>query len=312
MTIHLQEPIVVGVDGTEESQVAVRFAALEARRNGCGLRLVHAMPETVPMAPMLPLISVETLDQVGHRIVNGAKQLAYDVVDGDLQVEGVVRPGSRVRVVLAAAEDARMVVLGRRDRSLLGRVFTGSTCAGVAPRSRCPVVSVPNGWAPEDPSGPVVVGVKDARSSRDALAAGFALAAQRGTRLVVLHAWKLPSGYDDIVVSRDAVDEWIASAKTMVEDLLDDWRGSYPEVNVEIDLRHEYPAPALVAASERAGLLVLGRHGQHTPWGMRLGSKAHALLRESRCPVLIALPQPTEEPLPSRPYMTADEYAPQA
>ena len=311
MSTKLQRPIVVGVDGTDQSRLAVRYAVLEAQRRDCGLRLVHAAPETVPMAPMLPLISVESLDQVSQRIVNEAKQLAYDMTDGEIQVEKLVRSGSRVHILDEAGEDARLIVLGHRDRSILGRVFTSSTCTGVASRAHCPVVCVPTTWTPGNRHGRVVVGVEGPEHSQDALGVAFAAAAERKVKLTVLHAWKLQSPYDDIIVSRVALEEWKESATAMLEKVLRDWREAYPEVDVEIDVRHQYTAPALVGATEGADLLVLGRRGRGAPLGIHLGSTARTLIRESRCPVEIAPPRRSQEVLPSDRLMTADQVSPQ-
>ena len=313
MNVSEEGPVVVGVDGSDEGLRAVRYAVREAQRAGCGLRLVHAAPETVPMAPMLPLVSVETIDRVSHRIVNEAKQLAYDLTDGDLEVEKVIKSGSRVRVLVDASEDARMVVLGHRDRSLLGRVFTHSTCTGVAARATCPVVGIPAaGWTFGTEHGRVVVGVEGPAHAQEALAVAFAAASERHAKLAVVHAWKMQSPYDDLIAARVSDEEWIRSAKQMLEEILGDWREAYPEVEVEIDVRHEYTASALVQATEHADLLMLGRRGGTAVGGLFLGSTVRTLIREALCPVVVAPPRPGHDALPSRRLMTEDEVEPQA
>ena len=311
MSTKLHDLIVVGVDDTDQSLQAVRYAVQDAQRLGCGLRLVHATPETLPMALTLPLISVETLDRVSHRIVNEAMQLAYDMTDGEIKVEKAVRSGSRVHILMEAAEDARLIVLGHRDRSILGRVFTSSTCTGVASQAHCPVVCVPTTWAPGSRHGRVVVGVEGPAHSQDALAVAFAAAAERKAKLTVLHASKLPSPYDDIIVSGVALEEWEQSATAMLEEILLEWREAYPEVDVEIDVRHQHTAPALVGATEGADLLVLGRRGHGAPLGVHLGSIARTLIREARCPVEIAPHRTSQEAPPSDRLMTADQMSPQ-
>jgi nucleotide-binding universal stress UspA family protein len=42
-------PVVAGVDGSEQSDRAVRFALAEARRRDVGVLLVHVVPVTAPM-----------------------------------------------------------------------------------------------------------------------------------------------------------------------------------------------------------------------------------------------------------------------
>lgn len=312
MTTESQGPIVVGVDGSDESLLAVRYAVQEAQRQGCGLRLVHATPETAPMAPMLPLIDVQSWDQVGYRIVNEAMQLGYDMTDGEIEVEKVVRSGSRVHTLMEATEDARLIVLGHRDRSVLGRVFSGSTCSGVASRAPCPVVCVPTVWAPDNRHGRIVVGVEGQKHSQDALAVAFVAAAERNATLTVLHAWKLQSPYDDLIDSRVDVESLDQSATAMLGEILREWTDDYPEVDIEIDVRHQHTLPALVDASAGADLLVLGRRGRAAPLGIHLGSIARAVIREASCPVEIAPPRTSRDTPPSDRLLTADQMSPQA
>jgi nucleotide-binding universal stress UspA family protein len=311
MTATPERPIVVGVDGSDQSMQAVRYAVQEAQRQSCGLTLVHALPENVPVAPMLPLVSVETLDQVGHRLVTQAEIVVHDLTDGQIAVEKVVRPGSRARVLADAGQNARMIVLGHRDRSVLGRVFTSSTCTGVSARAHCPVVSVPSAWEQGSSRGRVVVGIDGPAHSSEPLAVAFAEAAERGSVLTVLHAWKLQSPYDDIIASRVSLDAWRRSTTSMLEELLREWREAYPEVVVELDVRHEFTATALVEASEGADLLVLGRRGHGAPLGLFLGSIARTLIREARCPVEVAPARRDLEAAPADRFVTADEVAPQ-
>lgn len=283
-----RRPVVVGIDGTDQSLRAVRYAALEALRLGSRLRLVHAQPETTPLAPMLPLVGSETLDEVSTRIVAEARRVAVEVAGDQISLDAVVRSGPRVHVLVAVAADAELMVMGHRDRSLLGRVLTSSTTTGVAAHAACPVVCVPSTWSPDTSQRPVVVGVEDPDQAREELSVAFAAADARRTSLRVLHTWKLPGRYDDAVVSQSTLELWRAAATSVLNRVLADWQLAYPAVRVEVDVRHQHPAPALVGASEGADLLVLGRHGRSTPFGMHLGSVARTLIREARCPVEVA------------------------
>ena len=46
-----QGGVVVGVDGSEAGERAVRYAVLEAQRHGEGLTLVHVVPDFVATSP---------------------------------------------------------------------------------------------------------------------------------------------------------------------------------------------------------------------------------------------------------------------
>ena len=198
-------PVVVGVDGSEQSDRAVRYALGEARRRETGILLVHAVHETAPMAAMLPLYSVEAFAEVGRRLVEDAERLIRDE-DGGIEIGSSVKGGSRVGTLVDAGEHAAVTVLGHRSRSMAGRVLASSTTTGVAARAHCPVISVPDTWAEGADHGRVVVGVDESEAAHDALALAFEEAQRRKARLVVLHAWKLPTAYDDISYSQLAVE----------------------------------------------------------------------------------------------------------
>lgn len=309
ITTHL--PVVIGVDGTEHSDRAVRYGVAEARRRKTGITLVHAVHETAPMAAMLPLHSVESFLEAGRRLVNDAERLALEL-DPDLDVGTTVEAGSRVHVLVHVGEHASVIVLGHRDRTLAGRLRAGSTATGVAARAHCPVVSVPQGWADGETHGRIVVGVDESEASHDAVDVAFAEAQRRGATLLALHSWRLPNAYDDIVESRVMQEEWIAAAKQTLDRTLEPWRAVYTDVRVETDLRHEYPGHALVDASQTADLLVLGRRGHGGPLGVHLGSIARLLIREGRCPVLVAPQHAKHEPRAEERLRARGEASPQA
>ncbi len=305
-----RRPIVVGVDGSEQSDRAVRYAVAEARRGGAGITLVHAVHETAPMAAMLPLYSMESFTEVGQRLVDDAERLALEL-DPDVDVSTSVQSGGRVGVLVEAGEHASLVVLGHRARSLAGRVLASSTTTGVGARAHCPVVSVPDCWVPGREYGRVVVGIDESSASHDAVSLAFGEAHRRNAQLVVMHAWRLPTAYDDISYSRISADEWMGSAREEMEKTLAPFRDVYPDVDVDIDLRHEYAGPALAAATEGADLIVVGRRGHGAPMGIYLGSLARMLVREGKCPVEIAPQHSRHEPTAEERLMTGREAPPE-
>lgn len=311
MVKEMNLPVVVGIDGSEQSDRAVRYAVIEARRRKTGITFVHAVHETAPMAAMLPLYSVEAFTEVGRRLVDDAERLALDI-DPDLEISTSVKGGSRVGTLVDAGEHASVIVLGHRARSLAGRVLTSSTTTGVAARAHCPVISVPDSWVERSDLGRVVVGVDASHAAHDALDLAFQEARRRSARLVVLHAWKLPTAYDDIAYSQATVDEWMAAATEEMDKTLAPFREAYPDVVLEVDLRHEFAGPALVSATENADLIVVGRRGHGAPWGIYLGSLARMLIREGKCPVEVAPQHPRDIPdVEERLLGTPEEVSPE-
>ncbi len=280
-------PVVIGVDGSAANAGALRFGVEEARRTGAPLKLVHVVPDYLPVAPMMPYASTD-LTEMGTAIIKRSEEQVAELAS-DLVVEGWVHHGSRPAQLSTGAEGSRLLVIGRDDRPLLERVLRGDTASRLAARATVPMVLVPADWTADEPRGVVLVGVKSAEHAGAAVGDAFGVAAARGARLVVLHAWKLPSAYDDIIGSRVAVDEWSQKATADVEAVLADWRVTYPEVEVEVRVVHDHPSYALVEASREADLVVLARHAHGVPV-THLGGTARAVLRTAHAPVRVVPP----------------------
>lgn len=309
MTSHANIPVVVGVDGTEQGLRAVRFAVGEAQLVGCGVRLVHVLPELANAAPIVPLAGFEVYDEMARGILQQAELTAREASGDGLVLEKVVRTGTRLHVLVEASEDARLVVLGHRERTGQGHLLTASTSTGVATRARCPVVCLPSTWEAGRRRGKVVVGVEDPGHAHELLALAFAATSRRRSALLALHAWKLQRPYDDLVVGGPEAIEWTATQREELGRAVSDLQAAFPEVEVELEVRHQDPAAALLAASDEADLLFLGRRGRgHGP---ALGfAIARALIRESRCPVEITPLHLTHPDVPGRSASTTGSLGP--
>ena len=188
-------------------------------------------------------------------------------------------------------------MLGRREHSRLDQVWTGGTIAGVASQASCPVVVAPTGWVPDPHTPRVVVGFKAPQHAAELLATAFSAAEGVGSEVVVVHAWKLPSAYDDIIAHHVAEASVNGEQKQMIWRMLADIQDAYPTVRVRIEVAHETPVHSLVRASAGAELLVIGRPA-HGGFVHHLGRTARAVLRESRCPVeVVPTAKPSEVPM---------------
>ena len=138
--------IVVGIDGSADTERTTAYSVQEALRTERSLRIIHVIPEAVPMAPMLPLHDADALRAVGSQILVDAERTARDLCADQVEVETVLARGPRIPALLAHTDDAALIVLGRRS-STLARVRTGSTTSTAAARATCPVVVVPEQWS---------------------------------------------------------------------------------------------------------------------------------------------------------------------
>lgn len=294
MTTNLPERVVVATDGTSAALRGVRYATFEAKRLGVGLEIVHVVPGYLPRGP-LPMVPDGALQAFGCSVLERSLAVARNTA-GDVEIISRLVSGARVASIVEAGRSGSLLVLGSEPHTLAERVWTGATVAGVSARAGVPVVVVPEGWRERDTASMsrVLVGFKSPQHAPELLASAFALANTRGADLAVLHAWKLPSVYDDVVTNRVAEAQWREEQHAVIESLIVDLRRCYPEVAVTIDVLHESPAHALVRASRNVDRLVITRPA-HGGYFHHLGAVARAVLREAHCPVEVVPPSTGEE-----------------
>jgi nucleotide-binding universal stress UspA family protein len=297
MEQHRQTGVVVGVDGSEAGGAAVRYAALEAQRHGEALTLVHVVPDfvaTSPPAYLVPTDLQQDVETFGRSLLAAAAAAASTLAPR-LRTTEVLRVGRTVPTMVREAGQARLVVLGHESVPPLGRLVEGAVTLGVAARAAGPVVSVPGSWSPDRSTGTVVAGLKLTEHAPELLTAAFTEAAARDARLVLFHAWALPSLYDDRILARSHREEWSRAANEDIDALLAGHRASHPGVRVEVKVVNARAVDALAEAAADADLLVLVRRARGFPAATHLGSTARALLGHASCPVLVVPPQHAEE-----------------
>jgi nucleotide-binding universal stress UspA family protein len=285
------DAVVVAV-GRHGSEAAVEFAVEEAQRAGCPVHLVQvvALPNTVEYAGSYPSAGAAADAEIEQALAHARKLAAETPTEVTAE-----RVDSRPLVgqLVHLADRNRMIVLQHRRLGNLRRIVAGSTTNGVASRANVPVVSVPDDWSAASEPSTVTVAVQDAHEAGSLLREGFEQARARGAKLVVLHAWWLASGYDSVVVDDDMRADLAARTRADLAPDLAELEGEFPEVTVEVQVRHAPPVEALLDAAERSALLVLGRRHHLLPLGSHLGPHARAALNHSACPVLLVPPKRT-------------------
>lgn len=133
--------VVVGVDGSESSKLAIAFAAEEASSRGVPLIAVYAwMPPLTPGLEYLWSEELVTAQQAAaeEAIAIGVAGLASRYPDLEVRREIVQAPP--VTAILQVAEGAGMLVVGSRGRGGISRLLLGSVSHGVLNALPCPTV----------------------------------------------------------------------------------------------------------------------------------------------------------------------------
>lgn len=283
-------PLVVGVDGSESSLLAVDWAADAAARHGLPLRLVHASRwERYERA--VPSFSTgrPAGDVLAEHIVASCAERARLRAPG-VKVSGEAVPDDAVPALLRTATEAFALVVGERGRGELSGLLLGSVSLAVAARAVCPVVVV-RGAEPRVPGtdGPVVVGVGDDPERTGAVRFAVREAESRGCALTAVRAWRSPSHeHMDSPLPADRTDQgYRERASADLDEALREAVREHPGVEIR---RHPVEGPAhrvLLDASVGAGLVVVGAVRRQGHLGLQLGRVAHALLHHCACPVAV-------------------------
>ncbi|MFC4128443.1 universal stress protein [Nocardia rhizosphaerae] len=276
-----KHPVVVGVDESEQSRHALRWAGHYAAAHRVPVRLVYAVEVPVEYGPGLvgALYDLERPREHGAALVAAAAEEIAAI--GDLTVSTEVVVGSPAAVLRQHSRSARLVVVGSRGLGALRRTLLGSVSTSIARHAECPVAIIPETAPPAD--GAVVVGVDGSPCSVDAVGIAFEEAARRGVRLIAVHAWTEFFRYE----ARSTMQ---AEGEVVLSESLAGYAEKYPEVRVERVVVEERPAKALLAVSEGAQLVVVGSHGRGGFSGMTLGSVAQTVLHGTDRPLIIARP----------------------
>ena len=139
--------IVVGVDGSQNSHAALRWAIEEAKLRSVP---VEAIAAWTPPALAFPLPDAATPMFVDDEIVEATKKMLEDAVaeaqrEGDaagVSVTAHVVRGTPGQVLLDAAKGAGLLVVGARGHGGFAELLLGSVSSQCVHHAACPVVVV--------------------------------------------------------------------------------------------------------------------------------------------------------------------------
>lgn len=134
--------IVVGVDGSEQSKLALRWAARLAELTGAGVDAVLAWSVS-------PVLGWDGLVLDGFDPQHEAERLLNETVDAVFGAYGALRPtdlrlivehGGPAKVLVDRSSDAAVLVVGSRGQGGFTGLLLGSVSSACAQHARCPVL----------------------------------------------------------------------------------------------------------------------------------------------------------------------------
>lgn len=278
--------IVVGIDGSESSMGALRWAQ-QAASGDAVVKLVAGWTYAIDPVSSIdgipgPGVPIDLLEEMAQRVLDDVE---HAVPADGVRRESEVSVGvSDAAALLDAAEGADLLVVGARPHSAMERVLgtVAIQCAQYAP---CPYVAVPESAPPL--AGAVTVAYDGSDASRAALRWAAETTERLGLGLRVVTVWErhgAPGGLhvaDDAIASTDrALDELRAAVDEVVPGLSE--RAELHPVEASRKV-----AATLVEAAEGTTALVMGSRGRGGFRGLVLGSVSQRCLEISPIPVVI-------------------------
>ncbi len=274
--------IIVGVDGSDSSRVALRWAARTAAARGLGLRAIAAWQYPAQAATPAGPATLPGPDEMDQQTCDRLRGLVGDELGSSadpVEIEAGRGPASTVLLGAAARNDADMLVVGARGLGGFSGLLLGSVSQQCVEYSPCPVVVLRGDSDAAD--GPIVVGLDGSEGATRALHWTIDLAAATGSPIVAVHATGPGPNNAMMDAARQRLDQWCAPIETRA-------------VRYEMRVEPSDARTALEEAADATGasLLVVGSRGLGAVRGLLLGSVAGYVARYSTRPIAI-VPRPT-------------------
>ena len=136
---HTEPLIVVGIDGSTSSKLALRWAASFALMSGARLDVLMAWhtPTTFAGPGYIPAVADLSVDH--EKVLN---EVVDDVFGADRPsyMSLLVREGNAAHLLIEASKAADLIVVGSRGHGGFAGLLLGSVSAKLAEHASCPVL----------------------------------------------------------------------------------------------------------------------------------------------------------------------------
>jgi nucleotide-binding universal stress UspA family protein len=281
--------ILVPLDGSAESNVALPLARAMAQSTGGAIWLLR-------VAPMSALRDDHTRT---HEAAQSIQRIADELARGGIEVHPVTREGDASQEILHLTSDtgADVIVMRTHGRAGLERAMFGSVAEQVLARTTVPLALVKPGGRRVSHIQKLLVPIDGSPGGALALRTAADIAKTTGASIDVLQvvvpvpmlAYLAPYDYSGAAFyDRAWDDDALLAARTYVDAVAARLNTRGLSAGAEARMAPEI-AGAIIEAADRANtdLIIMSTHALTGPARALLGSVADAVVRGSPCPVLL-------------------------
>jgi nucleotide-binding universal stress UspA family protein len=271
--------LIVGVDGSDPSRSALRWAAAVAAAVPVELRVVEVWSGGDPY----------TAEETDERIRRELAQYTASALQGftpQPQIDFEALRGSPAQMLLDRTTAESGLILGSRGRGGFLGLLLGSVSRACIEYAPCPVMIIKQPDPPRLTGSNILVGHDGSPGARLALEWAVELARPMQGKVIAAYVWQARASE----VRPALHDRLIKDATRSIET----WAGEVSPDVQPVETEGE-PRMELVKLAEQhnAGLVVVGRRGLGVVRALRMGSVASYLVTSSPVPVAVT-PPPVE------------------
>lgn len=247
--------IVVGVNGSSSSAIAVQWAAHDAALRDAPLTLAHAA-------------RTRSQRERGQQVLDEALRTVADPV----RVRCEMPCATPVFALADLSKHADLVVVGCPGSGAMPQCQSCSVSSTLIHHAHCPVVVIHDDvrLSPESLAAPVLLGIDESPDAELAMEIAFFEASTRGVGLVAVPTCQASSGLDENMAAFAG------------------WIDRYPEVTVQRLPTLADPAPRLVDHAKKAQLVVLGGQGSGGFAATLFSPGSAGTVTMSQVPIIVA------------------------
>lgn len=288
-----QRAIVIGIDGTPASEIALRWAVAEASTRALPLRVVAVYELPTPsVVTAYTYVPGQIPPPAFQERFDSAVAYARDRLD-EGAVSAALVSGRPAQVILTETAGAEVLVVGSPGHSTVGGIVVGSVSAAAAGHAQCPVVVVRQNVVQNDAG--IVVGVDGSPNANEALEFAIEHARSHGYPVTVVHGWDPFEDIDPAVWTPDRAAHRRDEREAWLTELVKPYQEKYPYVRLTTQVVDARPAEALATLSKAARMVIVGSRGHGGFAGLVLGSVSQNLLHHARCTVVVMHGAPGEQ-----------------
>lgn len=253
--------LIVGVDGSEGSMNALRWAAAQVSRGGGEIIAVHGFSPGEQLIAAAAQISLDSVRDGHQALISG--QWIKPATEFGVEPKYEMRDdnGANALMTVAADHGSAAVVVGHHGHTGWSHRHVGSITAKLLHRCQDPLIVTNSDTTPRPVSGPIIVGISGTADLEAAhVSWAFSLAAEFDLEICVVGVNQPPS-YVDPEFSFDSTAIFEANASSM-QSLVGELQSRHPQITVSGEVRNGLATTELAAAAAEssAAIVVLGNH----------------------------------------------------